>query len=60
MMTTGFSLGLFCQGYGHDDMTMQKTAKYHHHAIITCTYDDMTKVQVFPRERMCIKALYPP
>ena len=53
MMTIPMCAGrCFKGGAGHDDMTMQKRAKNHHHVVIPCTYDDMTKVQV-SRARTC-------
>lgn len=60
MMTINFFLGLSYQGCGHDDMIMQKQPKKRHHVIITNGYDDMTKIQGFPRVRVYVKTLFPP
>lgn len=50
MMTVAFSMASLNRGAGHDGMTMPKQGKNHHHANISNSYDDMTKV-AFSRAR---------
>lgn len=51
MMTIPFAHGRLSQGADHDDMTMQKSLKYHHHQMISYSYDDMTMIHETPRTR---------